>query len=114
MDWQDAEPKWELRPPEGCCWVSDTCLMFFLGQLLFNVTSLGKPYYKLTGFCTSSSYCFSQFEFKIYLESKKYNILVNIITKKKQTHRYKEQTSGYQQGEGRREGIKRYKLSCIK
>ena len=37
------------------------------------------------------------------MESKKYNKLVN-ITKTKQTHRYKEQTSGYQQGEGRREG----------
>jgi len=30
----------------------------------------------------------------------KYNKLVN-ITKKKQTHRYKEQTGGYQWGEGR-------------
>ena len=29
------------------------------------------------------------------MESKKYNKLVN-ITNKKQTHRYKEQTSGYQ------------------
>ena len=29
------------------------------------------------------------------MESKKYNKLVN-ITKKKQTHRYREQTSGYQ------------------
>ena len=26
------------------------------------------------------------------------------ITKQKQTHRYREQTSGYQWGEGRREG----------
>ena len=31
-------------------------------------------------------------------ESKKYNKLVN-ITKKKLTHRYREQTSGYQWGE---------------
>ena len=31
---------------------------------------------------------------------KKYNKLVN-ITKKKQTHSYGEQTSGYQSGEGR-------------
>ena len=37
------------------------------------------------------------------MESKKYNKLVN-ITKKKQTHRYREQTSGYEWGEGRREG----------
>ena len=36
----------------------------------------------------------------LYMESKKYNKLVN-ITKKEQTHRYGEQTSGYQQGEGR-------------
>ena len=36
-------------------------------------------------------------------ESKKYNKLVN-ITKKKQAHRYKGQTSGYQWGEGREEG----------
>ena len=32
-------------------------------------------------------------------ESKKYNKLVN-ITEKKETHRYREQTSGYQWGEG--------------
>ena len=31
------------------------------------------------------------------MESKKYNKLVN-ITKNKQTHRYREQTSGYQWG----------------
>ena len=36
------------------------------------------------------------------MDSKKYNKLVN-ITKKKQTHRYREQTSGYQWGEGRGE-----------
>jgi len=34
-------------------------------------------------------------------ESKKYNKVMN-ITKKRQTHRYREQTSGYQQGKGRR------------
>ena len=33
--------------------------------------------------------------YHLYVESKKYNKLVN-ITKKKQTHRYREQTSGYQ------------------
>ena len=33
------------------------------------------------------------------MESKKYNKLVN-ITKKKQTHRYREQTSGFQFGGG--------------
>ena len=32
--------------------------------------------------------------------AKKYNKLVN-KTKKQQTHRYREQTSGYQHGEGR-------------
>ena len=37
------------------------------------------------------------------MESKKYNKLVN-MTKKKQTHRYREQTSGYQWGEERGEG----------
>ena len=35
---------------------------------------------------------------------KTYNKLVN-ITKKKQTHRYREQTSGYQWGEGREGAI---------
>ena len=35
-----------------------------------------------------------------YVELKKYDKLVN-KTKKKQTHRYREQTSGYQWGEGR-------------
>ena len=34
---------------------------------------------------------------------KKYNKLVN-MTKKKQMHRYREQTSGYQWGEGRGAG----------
>ena len=33
------------------------------------------------------------------MDSKKYNKLVNI--RKKQTHRYREQTSGYQWGRGR-------------
>ena len=36
--------------------------------------------------------------YHLYMESKKYNKLVN-KTKKKQTHRYREQTSGYQWGE---------------
>ena len=36
----------------------------------------------------------------IYVESKKYNKLVNII-KKNQIHGYREQTRGYQWGEGR-------------
>ena len=36
-------------------------------------------------------------------ESKKYNKLVS-ITKTKQTHRYREQTRGYQWGEGKGEG----------
>ena len=44
--------------------------------------------------------------------------LVN-ITKNKQIHRYREQTSDYQWGEGREMGdigygIKRHKLLCIK
>ena len=37
------------------------------------------------------------------MESKKYNKLAN-ITKKKQTHRYREQASGYQWGEARGKG----------
>ena len=37
--------------------------------------------------------------YKLYVESKKCNKLVN-KTKYKQTHRYREQTSGYQWGEG--------------
>ena len=32
--------------------------------------------------------------YHLYVESKKYNKLVN-VTRKKQTHRYREQTSGY-------------------
>ena len=42
------------------------------------------------------------------LESKKYNKLVN-ITKMKQTHRYGEQISGHQRGEGGRERHWQYK-----
>ena len=38
-----------------------------------------------------------------YVELKKYDKLVN-KTKKKQTHRYREQTSGYQWGDGSGEG----------
>ena len=41
--------------------------------------------------------------YHLYVESKKYNKLVN-ITKKKQTHRYREQTSGYPSGKGRGRG----------
>ena len=40
------------------------------------------------------------------METKKYKTLVN-ITKKKQTHKYRKQTSGYQWGEERREGQNR-------
>ena len=40
--------------------------------------------------------------YHLCVESKKYNKLEN-ITKKKWTHRYREQTSGYQWGEGREE-----------
>ena len=55
---------------------------------------------------------------QLYVKSKKYNKLVN-ITEKKQTDRYKEQTSGYQWGEGRGDGQDRgrglrYKLLRIK
>ena len=57
-----------------------------------------------------------------HLESKKYNRLVN-KSKKKQIHRYREQTSGYQWGEG--EGQHRgggekgvimglYEIMCVK
>ena len=52
------------------------------------------------------------------MESKKYNKLVD-ITKKKQTHRYREQTSGYQrEGEGHIRAGERdrqtigYKIGC--
>ena len=41
--------------------------------------------------------------YHLYVEPKKYNKLVD-ITKKKQTHRYREKTSGYPRGEGRGEG----------
>ena len=40
--------------------------------------------------------------YDLYMESKKYNKLMNII-QKKQTHGHGEQASGYQWGEGRRE-----------
>ena len=40
------------------------------------------------------------------MESKNYNKVV-IITKKKQTHRYREQASGYQWCQGRGEGQNR-------
>ena len=52
------------------------------------------------------------------MESKKHNKLVN-ITKKKQTHRYREKISGYQWGEEREEGqyrgrgLKGTKLLCV-
>ena len=41
--------------------------------------------------------------YHLYVESKKYNKLVN-ITKKKQTYRYGAQINGYQWGEGREKG----------
>ena len=40
--------------------------------------------------------------FHLYAEPKKYNKLVNIA--KKYTHRYREQTSDFQRGEGTEEG----------
>jgi len=52
------------------------------------------------------------------VEYKKYNTVVN-TAKRKHTHRYRKQTSGYHQGEGEREkgnigvGDKTYRLSCI-
>ena len=51
----------------------------------------------------------------LYMKPKKYNKPVN-TTKKQQTHKYREQTNGYQWGEERdreatqRQGIKKYKL----
>ena len=39
--------------------------------------------------------------YHLYVESKNSNELVNAM-KKKQTHKYREQTSGYQRGEGGR------------
>ena len=51
-----------------------------------------------------------------YIESKKYNKLMN-IAKKKQTHRHREQTSGYQWGQHGGRGIKGllwdYMKSCV-
>ena len=47
--------------------------------------------------------------YHLYVESKKYKKPVN-ITKKKQTHRYREEISGYQWGEGKDEGRYRSKL----
>ena len=41
--------------------------------------------------------------YHLYMDSKKYNKLVNII-KKKHTYRYREPTRGYQWGEEREEG----------
>ena len=41
--------------------------------------------------------------YHLHVESKKYNKLMN-LTKKKQTHKYREQTSGYQRGERRGKG----------
>ena len=41
--------------------------------------------------------------FHLYVESKKENKQMN-LTKKKQIHRYRKQTSGYQWGEGRGRG----------
>ena len=41
--------------------------------------------------------------YHLYLESKEQNKLVT-ITKRKQTHRCREQTCGYQWGEGSRDG----------
>ena len=41
--------------------------------------------------------------YHLYVESEKYNKLVN-ITKQKQTHRYRKQTSGCQGGERSGEG----------
>ena len=40
---------------------------------------------------------------RLQVEFKKYNKLVNI--KQKQTHRYREQNTGYQWGEGRGRGV---------
>ena len=44
-------------------------------------------------------------QYHLYVEYKKYNKLVNILNNKKETtHRYREQTCGYQQGERRGRG----------
>ena len=55
----------------------------------------------------TKSFCLTYMEYKSHTtymwNLKKYNKLVN-TTKKKQTHRYREQTSGYQWGEGKGEG----------
>ena len=51
--------------------------------------------------------------FHLYIESKKCNKLVN-MTKEKQTHRYREWTSGYGVGEYRGWGSGRYKLLYVR
>ena len=48
-----------------------------------------------------------------HVESKKYNKLVN-VTKKKKSHRYKEQTSSYQLGGVWRRDMERYKLLGVR
>ena len=45
----------------------------------------------------------STVRYHLYVESKKYSKLVN-ETRKKQTHTHREQTSGYQWGEGMKSG----------
>ena len=45
--------------------------------------------------------------YHLYMESKTYNKLMNIT--KEQTHRYREQTSGYQQGKGKGKGEGQYR-----
>ena len=49
--------------------------------------------------------------YHLHVESKKYNKLMN-LTKKKQTHKYREQTSGYQRGE--RRGNAQYKAKGLR
>ena len=44
--------------------------------------------------------------YHLYVESEKYNKLVN-ITKQKWTHRYREEASGSRRGRGRWEGLDR-------
>ena len=45
-------------------------------------------------------------DYHLYVESEKYNKLVN-ITKQKWTHRYREETCGSSRERGRREGLDR-------
>ena len=51
--------------------------------------------------------------YQLYVESKKYNNLVNITRKKQQTHRYREQISGSSGGRGN-SGVGEWEVQTIR